>query len=61
MNVGVGNIICEAICDLCGFSWIAVVEVDYIDFNDKVEYKKPQKLQCKKCSNNTQNITIIND
>jgi hypothetical protein len=59
MESGVGHIICNASCDICNHIWVGVTEVEYVDFGDKKEYKKPNTLQCPNCMGNTETYEVV--
>jgi hypothetical protein len=59
MNSGIGHIVCNATCDLCNHYWVAVVEVDFIDYGNKIEYKQPETLQCPNCMGQTSNYEVV--
>jgi hypothetical protein len=58
MEVGLGYLVCNCECDVCNYKWVGVVEVDCIYHDDYTEYKRPDKLQCNKCSSYTTNFYI---
>lgn len=58
MNAGIGYIVCNAKCHLCGYEWVGVVEVDYIEIGGVKEFKKPTELECSKCGSMTDNFKI---
>ena len=49
MESGINYLISDAFCKSCNYTWTAVIEVDYIQINDKKEYKTPEFLECPKC------------
>ncbi len=59
MQSGVGYIVCEANCDLCGHKWVAVVEVDTITLLSEMEYKEPGSIECPSCGNLTDNFEEV--
>lgn len=59
MESGIGHIVCKATCDLCNHFWVAVTEVEYIDFDGQKEYKKPNTLQCPNCMGQTESYEVV--
>jgi transcriptional regulator NrdR family protein len=60
MELGIGYIVCKATCDICNNKWTGVVEVEYIQLEEKYkEYKIPERLECHNCLNYTTNFEVI--
>jgi len=51
MKVGIEYEILKMTCDVCNNNWVAVVEIEYIQYSDNYkEYKLPTHLECSKCN-----------
>ena len=50
MKVGTEYEIIKMSCDVCKHKWVAVVEIEYIQYTPNYkEYKLPKELECPQC------------